>query len=59
MALNKTVPSSLADEARKVVSRISITAKLKGLEVLVEKLRMEQPDQWRMVIFTGRRYSAP
>lgn len=55
MALNKTVPGSLAKDVRAIVNRIGILAKIKGLEPLIEGLKKEQPQTWRMVIFTGRR----
>jgi hypothetical protein len=45
----------LAKSVQDVVNRIQTTAKLTGLKSLVEKLRSEQPDHWRMVVFTGRR----
>lgn len=55
MALNRTVPSSLAKDVRAIVNKIGKIAKLKGLESLVEELKKEQPQEWRMVIFTSRR----
>jgi superfamily II DNA or RNA helicase len=55
MAANGTVPQSLATRVEEIVSRISITAKLRGLASLVDKLRIEQPEQWRLVVFTTRR----
>lgn len=55
MARNGTVPQSLASEVRAIVERTPMTAKLQGLGVLVDKLRMEQPERWRMVVFTCRR----
>jgi superfamily II DNA or RNA helicase len=55
MAANGTVPQSLATRVEEIVGRISITAKLRGLASLVEKLRAEQPKLWRLVIFTTRR----
>jgi SNF2 family DNA or RNA helicase len=55
MAKNKTVPQSLADSVNEVVSRIRVTAKLQGLGTLVDGLRSEQPERWRMVVFTTRR----
>ena len=55
MAKNKTVPQSLADSVNEVVSRIRVTAKLQGLATLVDGLRSEQPERWRMVVFTTRR----
>jgi superfamily II DNA or RNA helicase len=55
MADNGTVPNSLASKVEEIVARIPITAKLRGLATLVDKLRAEQPERWRMVIFTTRR----
>jgi superfamily II DNA or RNA helicase len=55
MAENGTVPKSLASKAEEIVERTPDTAKLQGLGVLVEKLRAEQPERWRMVAFTTRR----
>jgi superfamily II DNA or RNA helicase len=52
MAKRKTVPESLAADVREVVSGISTTAKLQGLGTLVDKLQAEQPDTWRVVVFT-------
>ena len=55
MADNRTVPKSLASKVEEIVARIPTTAKLRGLATLVDKLRAEQPERWRMVIFTTRR----
>ena len=55
MANNKTVPQALATRVEQVVGRISITAKLRGLASLVDRLRAEQPERWRLVVFTTRR----
>jgi superfamily II DNA or RNA helicase len=55
MALRNTIPESLATSVQEVVERIRITAKLRGLGVLIDKLRAEQPERWRMVVFTTRR----
>ncbi len=52
MAERKTAPKELAEEVQKVAKLIPITAKLKGLEALIEGLKAEQPDTWRVVIFT-------
>src|ERR1017187_1967342 len=54
MADHGTVPKSLASKVEEIVARIPITAKLRGLATLVDKLRAEQPERWRMVIFTTR-----
>jgi SNF2 family DNA or RNA helicase len=55
MADNGTVPKSLASKVEEIVARSSVTAKLQGLATLVDKLCAEQPERWRMVIFTTRR----
>ena len=54
IARNETIPQSLSTDVEAVVSRMGLTAKLKGLSILVDKLRAERPDNWRLVIFTGR-----
>lgn len=55
MADNGTVSRVLLNSVEEIVSRIHSTAKLQGLGTLVDKLRAEQPQRWRMVIFTTRR----
>lgn len=55
MAANGTVPQSLAVRVGEIVGRIGVTAKLKGLAALVDKLQAEQPERWRLVVFTTRR----
>jgi superfamily II DNA or RNA helicase len=55
MASNGTVPESLARNVDDVVKNIRTTAKLEGLGSLIGKLQAEQPEKWRMVVFTTRR----
>lgn len=55
MARNETVPQSLSTDVNAVVSRMGLTSKLKGLGILVDDLKAQRPDDWRLVIFTGRR----
>jgi superfamily II DNA or RNA helicase len=55
MARNKTIPDGLAESVEQVVGRIRVTAKLQGLATLVDRLRAEQPERWRVVVFTTRR----
>lgn len=55
MARNKTIPESLSLDVSAVVDNMSDSAKLKGLSTLIDKLEAERPDDWRLVIFTGRR----
>jgi SNF2 family DNA or RNA helicase len=50
-----SVSFSLVMKVEEIVGRLSSTAKLQGLATLVNKLRTEQPERWRMVIFTTRR----
>jgi superfamily II DNA or RNA helicase len=52
MAKNETVPQSFSDEVKVIADKIKYTSKLKGLASLVHKLRSEQPDNWRMIVFT-------
>jgi superfamily II DNA or RNA helicase len=54
MAENGTIEKSFYQAIDEVVQRISVTAKLEGLESLVDKLRAEKPNDWRVVIFTTR-----
>lgn len=54
MARNGTIPADLAAAVRDIVSRMGLSAKLRGLGTLVDRLRRENPDQWRLVVFTGR-----
>jgi superfamily II DNA or RNA helicase len=55
MAKNGTIPSTLAADVQAIVEHIPITAKLRGIAALIDKLKKEQPEQWRLVIFTLRR----
>lgn len=55
MAANGTVSQSLATRVEEIVSGMGTTAKLRGLASLVDKLRAEQPERWRLVVFTTRR----
>lgn len=54
MSEKGTIKKPFYEEVNEVVKRISITAKLQGLESLIDKLRAEKPDDWRVVIFTTR-----
>ena len=54
MAERGTIPKNFAEKVKTVVNNISTTAKLNGLESLIDKLRAEKPDGWRVVIFTTR-----
>jgi superfamily II DNA or RNA helicase len=54
MARNGTVPQELAAIVRSIVIGMPASAKLHGLGELIDKLKQEKPDRWRLVVFTGR-----
>jgi superfamily II DNA or RNA helicase len=54
MARNRTVPQDLAAAVCSIVAGIKISAKLKGLNTLIDGLARENPERWRMVVFTSR-----
>lgn len=54
MARNGTVPQELAATVRAIVIGMPASAKLHGLGELINKLKQENPDRWRLVVFTGR-----
>lgn len=50
-----TIPKSLAEDVKNIVDNMPISAKLKGLGLLIDQLAREQGNCWRVVIFTERR----
>lgn len=54
MARHGTVPVELAATVRAIVNGMPHSAKLHGLGELIGKLKQENPDRWRLVVFTGR-----
>lgn len=54
MARKGTVPSDLAETVCAIVARIPVSAKLHGLGRLIDRLKLENPECWRVVVFTGR-----
>ena len=54
MARKGTVPQELATIVQTVVARMPTSAKLQGLGALIDKLKRENSQRWRMVVFTGR-----
>jgi superfamily II DNA or RNA helicase len=54
MARNRTVPQDLAATVCSIVGGMMTSAKLKGLGTLIDRLTHENPERWRMVVFTGR-----
>ncbi|MBF0398326.1 MAG: DEAD/DEAH box helicase [Desulfobacterales bacterium] len=54
MAAKGTVSKELAETVRMIVTRMPINAKLNGLKGLIDRLKQENPESWRIVVFTGR-----
>jgi superfamily II DNA or RNA helicase len=55
MARNRTIDEKFACDVRSLVRSLPDSAKLKSLGLLINQLRRERPDDWRVVIFTSRR----
>jgi superfamily II DNA or RNA helicase len=55
MARNGTVPPALAAAVKSIVATMPPSAKLDGLGRLIDQLKKQNPDRWRLVIFTTRR----
>ena len=55
MARNGTAPPDLAAEVRQIVENMPITSKLKGLAALIEQLKKQNPERWRLIVFTTSR----
>jgi superfamily II DNA or RNA helicase len=55
MARNGTASRELSQAVSALVMRMPLTAKLQGLGALIERLQKENPERWRLVVFTGRR----
>lgn len=55
MAQKGTVPRELAQDVKAIVTSMPQSAKLNGLEQLIETLKKQNPEGWRLVVFTGRR----
>jgi superfamily II DNA or RNA helicase len=54
MARNGTVSQEIAATVRAVVAGMPTSAKLHGLGGLIDRLKRENPERWRLVVFTGR-----
>jgi superfamily II DNA or RNA helicase len=54
MARKGTAPAELAATVRAIVSGMPTSAKLQGLGGLINKLKQENPERWRVVVFTTR-----
>jgi SNF2 family DNA or RNA helicase len=55
MARRGTAPPELASDVKAIVTTMPPSAKLEGLGKLIESLKQQKPDSWRLVIFTTRR----
>lgn len=55
MARNGTAPAELSAAVNDIVKNMPLTAKLKGLGQLIEQLKKQNPDRWRLIVFTGLR----
>jgi len=55
MVRNGTAPAELSIAVNSIVENMPLTAKLIGLGQLIEQLKKQNPDKWRLVIFTGLR----
>lgn len=55
MAKNGTVDPELAATVRHIVERMPLTAKLKGLAALIDQLKRQNPERWRLIVFTTSR----
>jgi superfamily II DNA or RNA helicase len=55
MAKNGTAPPELAATVREIVENMPLTAKLTGLGALIDQLKQQNPDRWRLIVFTTSR----
>jgi superfamily II DNA or RNA helicase len=55
MAKNGTAPPELAATVRSIVETMPLTSKLKGLAALIEQLKKQNPERWRLIVFTTLR----
>lgn len=55
MGQKGTVPRELVATVKGIVASMPTTAKLVGLGALIERLKKESPERWRLVVFTTRR----
>lgn len=55
MARRGTAPPELAAEVKAIVTTMPTSAKLTGLGALIDSLKRQNPEDWRLVVFTTRR----
>src|SRR6202165_3498526 len=48
------VPQELAATVVSIVAEMKTSTKLNGLGTLIDQLKRQNPERWRMVVFTGR-----
>lgn len=51
---NKTINHEIVEQVGDIVNTMKTSAKLEGLKLLINELKKERGDTWRMVIFTER-----
>jgi superfamily II DNA or RNA helicase len=55
MERNGTAPPDLAAKVRQIVENMPVTSKLKGLAALIAQLQKQNPERWRLIVFTTSR----
>ncbi len=55
MARRENIPATVVGDVESIVKNMTISSKLRGLEQIIDKLAAENPECWRIVVFTGRR----
>jgi superfamily II DNA or RNA helicase len=55
MARKGTAPPELAATVREIVAKMPQSAKVRSLGALIEQLKRQNPDRWRLIVFTTRR----
>jgi hypothetical protein len=55
MARNGTAPPQLAAKVRQIVENMPVTSKLKALAALIEQLKKQNSERWRLIVFTTSR----
>ncbi len=55
MARTGSIPPALSQAVNAIVQTMPLTAKLRGLGQLIDQLKKQDPDRWRLVVFTALR----
>jgi len=53
MARDSIVSEDLVTAVREIINRMPLSGKLEGLTTIINRLRLTDPERWRVVIFTG------